>query len=108
MDARAAIDAFAALAQDTRLATFRLLVEAGPAGLPAGDIARRLGVPHNTLSTHLATLHRAGLVVARRESRSVIYVADMAGMRAVIDFLLRDCCQGHPELCLPEHEGHAP
>jgi len=101
MDETAAIDAFAALSQDTRLAALRLLVTAGPAGLPAGDVARALAVPHNTLSTHLAVLTRAGLVQSRRESRSVIYRADFTGLRSLIDFLLRDCCRGAPDLCIP-------
>jgi DNA-binding transcriptional ArsR family regulator len=101
MDTHEAVDALAALAQDTRLAAFRLLVAAGGDGHPAGEIARRLDVPHNTLSTHLAALHRAGLVQARRESRQVIYAADTAGIRALLDFLLRDCCGGRPELCAP-------
>ena len=99
MDTSRALEAFAALAQDTRLAAFRLLVAAGEGGQPAGEIARRLQVPHNTLSTHLAALTRAGLVRARREGRQVIYAADAAGIRALLDFLLRDCCGGRPELC---------
>lgn len=97
----AALEAFGALSQETRLAAFRLLVEAGAEGLPAGDIARQLGVPHNTLSTHLGILARAGLVTARRESRLVIYAADFAGMRGLIGFLLQDCCRGRPDLCAP-------
>jgi ArsR family transcriptional regulator, arsenate/arsenite/antimonite-responsive transcriptional repressor len=101
MDLTNATEAFGALAQETRLAVLRLLVEAGPAGLPAGDVARKLGVPHNTMSTHLAILARAGLAKARRDGRSVIYAADFAGMRELIAFLLRDCCKGHPEACAP-------
>ncbi len=97
----AAIEGFAALAQETRLAAFRLLVEAGPEGLPAGDIARALSVPHNTLSTHLAQLSRAGLVTARREGRQVIFATDFAGMRGLIAFLVEDCCRGRPETCAP-------
>ena len=99
MDTSDALGAFAALSQETRLAAFRLLVAAGEAGHPAGEIARRLGVPHNTLSTHLTALARAGLVRARRDSRQVIYAADAAGIRALFDFLLHDCCEGRPELC---------
>ena len=95
------MEALSALAQETRLATFRLLVEAGPGGVPAGDVARALGVPQNTMSTHLAVLARAGLVASRRESRSVIYRAEMEGVRALIGFLLRDCCRGRPEVCAP-------
>ncbi len=101
MEAKLATDAFGALAQDTRLAVFRLLVEAGAEGMPAGDIARHLGTPHNTMSSHLAVLARAGLVASRRESRSVIYAADYAGIRALIAFMLQDCCKGRPETCTP-------
>lgn len=101
MRASDAVQAFTALAQDTRLAVFRLLVEAGPSGIAAGEVARQLGVPHNTMSTHLAVLARAGLIASRRESRSVIYAADMSGVRALLDFLLSDCCKGRPEICAP-------
>ena len=101
MDDTVATEAFGALAQDTRLAVFRLLVEAGAEGMPAGDIARCLGVPHNTMSTHLAQLTRAGLVRSRRESRSIIYMADLAGIRALLAFLVEDCCQGRPDACAP-------
>ena len=101
MESDDAVEAFSALAQDTRLSAFRLLVAAGPGGMAAGDVARHLGVPANTLSAHLAVLARAGLVASRRESRSVIYAAEMGGVRALLDFLLRDCCQGRPEVCIP-------
>lgn len=101
MDIAAAIDSFGALAQDTRLRAFRLLVEAGEEGMPAGEIARQLGVPHNTMSVHLAQLARAGLIRSRRESRSVIYLADFDGIRALLAFLLQDCCRGRPEACGP-------
>jgi ArsR family transcriptional regulator, arsenate/arsenite/antimonite-responsive transcriptional repressor len=101
MDMDDAIDGFAALAQETRLAAFRLLVEAGPGGLPAGDIARTLTVPHNTLSSHLAQLSRAGLVTSRRDGRQVIFAADFDGMRTLIAYLIEDCCRGRPELCAP-------
>ena len=96
-----AIEALGALAQETRLAVFRLLVEAGEEGVAAGDLARQLGVPHNTLSSHLGVLARAGLVVSRRRSRSVIYAADHDGMRGLIAYLLQDCCKGRPEACAP-------
>jgi DNA-binding transcriptional ArsR family regulator len=99
MDEKLATEAFGALAQETRLAVFRLLVEAGAEGMPAGDIARHLGTPHNTMSTHLAILARAGLVTSRRESRSVIYAAHYDGIRALIAYLLQDCCRGKPEAC---------
>ena len=101
MDANHAMAAFGALAQPTRLAAFRLLMAMAPEGLPAGHVASALGVPHTTLSTHLGILARAGLIRARRESRLVIYAADTDGARAVIGFLLEDCCRGRPEACLP-------
>lgn len=101
MDNKSAIDCFAALAQETRLAAFRLLVRHEPSGLPAGDIARRLDVPHNTMSAHLAVLTRAGLAKATRQSRSIIYRADLAHVQDTVRFLVRDCCAGHPEVCAP-------
>jgi len=101
MDNNGLIEAFAALSQSTRLETFRLLVRQEPNGLPAGDIARQLDVPHNTMSTHLGVLARAGLVTSRRQSRSVIYRANLAHMREMLGFLVRDCCAGNPELCEP-------
>jgi ArsR family transcriptional regulator, arsenate/arsenite/antimonite-responsive transcriptional repressor len=94
-----AITALSALAQPTRLAIFRLLVRHEPVGVTAGVIAETIGTPHNTLSTHLAILVRAGLLRSSRDGRSIIYRADVAGMRAVIAFLVDDCCDGHPELC---------
>lgn len=96
-----AVDLLSALAQGHRLAVFRLLVKAGPDGLPAGAIAREVGVRPNTLSTHLAILDHAGLIRARREGRSVIYAADYAAMRALMGFLAEDCCGGKPEICAP-------
>jgi len=93
------MNAFSALAQPTRLAVFRLLIREGPQGLPAGEIARRLDVPQNTLSAHLAVLARGHLVRSRREGRHVIYAADLDGVRRVILFLTRDCCHGKPEKC---------
>jgi ArsR family transcriptional regulator len=96
-----AINAFAALAQSTRLEAFRLLMKEEPHGLPAGEIARRLDVPHNTLSTHLAVLSRAGLISVERHSRSMIYRVELAAMRQLVLFLLKDCCNGQPELCAP-------
>src|SRR5699024_4080837 len=101
VDTNAAIDSFAALSQQTRLQALRLLVREEPHGLAAGEIARRLAVPHNTLSTHLAVLARAGWVVSQRHSRSIIYRANLAHMNATIRFLVRDCCAGHPEICAP-------
>ena len=94
-----AITSFAALSQETRLKAFRLLVSQEPEGLPAGEIARQLSVPHNTMSAHLSVLARAGWVVSKRQSRQIIYRASLSHMQAVIQFLLKDCCAGHPELC---------
>jgi DNA-binding transcriptional ArsR family regulator len=101
MEITAAVDALAALAQDSRLKVFRLLVRQGPAGMAAGDIARALSVPNNTMSSHLAILSRAGLISSRKESRSVIYAVDLQGTRALLSFLLEDCCRGRPEFCAP-------
>jgi DNA-binding transcriptional ArsR family regulator len=101
MESEQAIHVFAALAQTTRLDVFRLLMEHEPDGLPAGDIARHLVVPHNTMSTHLAILSRAGLIEAERQSRSIIYRAKLDTVRALTGFLVRDCCGAHPELCAP-------
>lgn len=94
-----AIAALAALAQPTRLAIFRLLVRHEPVGITAGVIAETIGVPHNTLSSHLAILVRAGLLRSTREGRTIIYRSDVEGMRLLIAFLVNDCCDGHPELC---------
>jgi len=104
MDNTSAVRSFAALAQESRLATFRLLVQAGASGLPAGEIARTLSIPHNTLSTHLAILSQAGIVRSHREGRNIIYGVDFEGTRSVLAFLLQDCCQGRPELCSPAIE----
>lgn len=101
MDKKSAIEGLSALAQDIRLDVFRLLVQAGPEGLHAGDIAARLDVRPNTLSTNLAVLSRAGLVQASREGRSIRYRADLEGMRALLGFLMEDCCGGKPEACRP-------
>jgi ArsR family transcriptional regulator, arsenate/arsenite/antimonite-responsive transcriptional repressor len=99
MEKEAVILSLAALAQSTRLDVFRLLVAHEPEGLPAGEIARELAVLHNTMSTHLAVLSRAGLIRSERRSRSIIYRADLEQFRAVAMFLLRDCCGGRPEVC---------
>ena len=101
MENMTAIEAFTALAQPTRLAAFRLLVQQEPDGLPAGEIARRLDVPHNTMSTHLAILARSGLVSVERHSRSKIYRAELNAVRQLVMFMLEDCCNGRPELCAP-------
>lgn len=101
METNSVITSFAALSQQTRLEAFRLLVRHEPDGLPAGEIARQLSVPHNTMSAHLSVLARAGWVVSQRQSRSIIYRADLLHMKETIQFLVRDCCAGHPEVCEP-------
>jgi len=101
MENETAITALGALAQATRLDSFRLLVRHEPAGLAAGEIARLLQVPQNTMSAHLAVLSRAGLVTSERRSRSIVYRADLDGLRALTLFLVKDCCAGKPELCAP-------
>lgn len=101
MEITSATRSLAALAQESRLAAFRLLVRAGGDGMSAGAIAQTLGIPHNTLSTHLAALQNAGLIRSRRDGRSIIYSVDFDGTRALLGFLLEDCCQGAPEVCTP-------
>ncbi|MEN3977174.1 metalloregulator ArsR/SmtB family transcription factor [Emcibacter sp. SYSU 3D8] len=96
-----AIQALSALAQDSRLRIFRLLVRQGPDGMAAGDIARELDLPASTLSTHLSVLANAALVRSARHSRSIVYTADMTAMRDLLGFLVEDCCQGRPEFCSP-------
>lgn len=99
MEQKDAIGALAALAQDTRLAVFRKLVQAGPDGLTAGEIAQAAGALPSTMSHHLGLLERAGLVGSRRDGRTVVYAADYDGMRRLLAFLTEDCCQGRPEIC---------
>ena len=101
MEAKTAIEALAALAQETRLAVFRLLVREGPDGLPAGAIAEQHQIPAPTLSFHLSQLNAAGLVISRRDGRSIVYAVNFAGMRDLLAFLVEDCCAGRPELCAP-------
>jgi len=101
MESENAVLALAALAQSTRLEVFRLLVKHEPEGLAAGDVARALAVPQNTMSSHLAVLSRAGLLSAQRFGRSIVYRADLARFRTVMLFMLRDCCEGRPEICAP-------
>ncbi len=93
--------ALSALAQQTRLQTFRLLVRREPEGIPAGELARLIGVPQNTMSAHLSTLSQAGLVTAERQGRSILYRADFEGLRAMTLYLLKDCCGGRDDLCQP-------
>lgn len=100
MTSKTAVDALAALAQETRLAVFRLLVQAGPAGLAAGEVSAQLGIPANTLSFHLKTLAQAGLLESRQEGRFVFYAANYASMDDLIAFLTQNCCNG--EACLPQ------
>lgn len=101
MDIRTALDGFEALSQETRLAALRLLVQAGPDGLPAGEIADALGCRQNTMSAHLKILHGATLVDSRREGRSIIYTANYGTVRELILFLMDDCCAGSAEVCEP-------
>ena len=103
----AALEALAALAQETRLSVFRHLVAVHPDGVAAGAIAERFGAPHNTMSSHLAILARAGLVASQRRGRSVLYRADLDGFRALVTFLTQDCCRGRPEICAPVLESLA-
>jgi DNA-binding transcriptional ArsR family regulator len=94
-----ALAALAALGQPTRLEIFRLLMRRGPDGLAAGAIAEAVGCAHNTLSSHLSILARSGLIRGSRDGRSIVYRADVEGMRALVGFLINDCCDGHPEIC---------
>ncbi len=101
MDDDRTITALSALAQPTRLAVFRLLISRAPDGAPAGEIADALGVPHNTMSSHLSILARAGLVTSTRQSRSIVYQASMDQLRQLVTYLVKDCCAGRPEICAP-------
>lgn len=101
METKSAVASLGALAHEGRLSTFRLLVQAGPGGLAAGEIARRLGVLPNTLSASLNLLSHAGLIGSRREGRSIIYSARYDAMRELLAFLMEDCCGGSPEICAP-------
>jgi ArsR family transcriptional regulator len=95
MEANAAVTALAALAHPSRLSVFRLLVEAGPEGLPAGQISDRLGMPPSSLSFHLKELNHAGLVTSRQQGRFVIYTANFAAMNELVGFLTENCCGGN-------------
>ena len=101
MEKEQAILALAALAQSTRLSVFRLLVKHEPEGLAAGEIAKALAVPQNTMSAHLAVLARAGLVISERRSRSIIYRADLVTLQELMSFMVEDCCGGRAEFCAP-------
>jgi DNA-binding transcriptional ArsR family regulator len=96
-----AVAALAALAQDNRLDVFRLLVEAGPDGMPAGRVANALGLAPNTLTFHFDRLRDAGLVTVRRDGRSMIYAAQFHTMNALVNYLTENCCQGASEVCAP-------
>lgn len=99
MQTKEAIGALAALAQDSRLAVFRLLVQVGPAGMAASKIAEQLGVPASSLSFHLKELSHAGLIVSRQDGRFVIYSANFSTMNCLVAFLTENCCGGNP--CTP-------
>ena len=101
MDEINTLDCLAALAQPTRLKAFRLLVAREPDGIAAGEIAKLVDVPQNTMSAHLATLTQCGLIRGERRSRSIVYRADLGRFRSVLVFLLEDCCGGKPEICAP-------
>src|SRR2546422_1307858 len=101
MESEQAILALAALAQSTRLGVFRLLVKHEPDGLAAGDIAKLLAVPQNTMSAHLGVLARADLVMSERKSRSIIYRANLAAFQNLTSFMVEDCCGGRADLCAP-------
>jgi DNA-binding transcriptional ArsR family regulator len=104
MESELAIRRLSALAQDGRLSVFRLLVKAGRDGIAAGEIAQTLDLPQNTLSAQLTILANAGLVGSRRAGRSIIYSANYDGMSELLVYLMKDCCQGRPEVCAPLEE----
>lgn len=101
METSSALDALGALAHEGRLNIFRALVRAGPQGLPAGALAEAVSMAASTLSNNLTILTRSGLTTSRRDGRSIIYAADYAQMTGLLAFLMEDCCQGSPEVCLP-------
>ena len=101
MEISDAVAALAALAQDNRLDVFRLLVQAGPEGMPAGGVAAALDLAPNTLTFHFDRLRQAGLVTVRREGRSMIYAAQFSTMNALLAYLTENCCQGAAETCAP-------
>jgi DNA-binding transcriptional ArsR family regulator len=101
MDMTRALSGLSALAHDGRLSIFRLLVKAGPDGMAAGDIARKLATQPNTLSAQLLVLSNAGLARARRQGRSIIYAVDFTAMSDLLLFLTKDCCGGRAEICAP-------
>jgi len=101
MEIKSAVAALSALAHEGRLSVFRMLVQAGMEGVAAGEIARRLDVPPNSLSANLNVLSHAQLVESRRDGRSIIYTARYTSMTELLEFLLQDCCGGNPQICAP-------
>lgn len=101
MEINTALNGLQALSQETRLNVFRLLMHAGPDGLAAGDIAEKLNVRQNTMSSHLSSLAAAGLITSDRDGRSIRYRADLQGVRDLIGYLIEDCCGGNPAQCQP-------
>lgn len=101
MELSDAVRRLSALAQESRLEVFRLLVKAGPEGRPAGDIARSLDTAANTMSAQLTILANAGLIQSRRDGRSIIYSVDYPAMSELLIFLTEDCCGGRSEICAP-------
>jgi len=101
MESEIAIKRLSSIAQEARLELFRLLVKAGPEGMAAGDIARKLDIPANTLSAQLLVLSNAGLVQARRDGRSIIYAMKFEAVRELLVFIMEDCCGGRAEVCAP-------
>lgn len=101
MDPTTAAKTLESLAHTTRLGVFRLLVQAGPEGLSAGEIAERFDARQNTMSSHLAKLQRAGIISSQRDGRHIIYRADFDALGGLIVYLMQDCCAGSPELCGP-------
>lgn len=107
MDVDVALEALAALSHETRLWAFRLLVQAGPEGLPAGEIAEALGSRQNTMSSHLKALATAGLIDSQRDGRSIRYQANYDTVRELVLFLVEDCCAGNNAVCRPVAESLA-
>jgi len=99
MNEHDAITALGALAHESRLHVYRRLMQAGPSGISAGDLAEQIGVSRSSLSFHVAQLERSGLVQARRQHRNVIYSVEIDAMRQLLTFLTQDCCNGNPDIC---------
>ena len=104
MDVELALEAFSALSHETRLWAFRLLVQAGPGGLAAGEIAEALGSRQNTMSSHLKILAAAGLIESQRDGRSILFKANYDTVRGLVLFLMEDCCAGNSAVCQPVAE----